>query len=464
MNDFQGDILNRSLERRPWVAAWGRRSPRILATLFAVIVDFSALLTASLLGAFLKFGSGNHAMLLEFLPFVVTMYYSAAIIGGAYSIESFYNLKVFISRSIYSMFFGLMFIALAFFSLKIGVLYSRGFLALTIFFSIVMIGLFRRFSWTQVTRILGQNAWAELVISDGIEHPPVSGAAFLDAAAAGLLPDPTDLDCVKRFAELASNFDRIIVHCGPDRRKAWTVMLKCLAVRGEIRISELDTIRPLTIVSRSGQISAVVSEHPLEWHQAVAKRAFDLIVTIALSPLFLPMILITAIAIKLDSRGPVFFKQQRIGIGNRSFMMLKFRSMRIESQDNKAARLTERNDARVTRVGAFIRTTSIDELPQFLNVLLGDMSIVGPRPHAPMALAGDKLYWEVDQKYWHRHVAKPGITGLAQVRGFRGNTFDESDLQNRLDADLEYVVGWSLLQDIEIVLATLWVLKHDRAF
>jgi polysaccharide biosynthesis protein PslA len=289
MNDFQGDILNRSLERRPWVAAWGRRGPRILATLFAVIVDFSALLTASLLGAFLKFGSGNHAMLLEFLPFVVTMYYSAAIIGGAYSIESFYNLKVFISRSIYSMFFGLMFIALAFFSLKIGVLYSRGFLALTIFFSIVMIGLFRRFSWTQVTRILGQNAWA------------VSGAAFLDAAAAGLLPDPTDLDCVKRFAELASSFDRIIVHCGPDRRKAWTVMLKCLAVRGEIRISELDTIRPLTIVSRSGQISAVVSEHPLEWHQAVAKRAFDLIVTIALSPLLLPMILITAIAIKLDS-------------------------------------------------------------------------------------------------------------------------------------------------------------------
>jgi lipopolysaccharide/colanic/teichoic acid biosynthesis glycosyltransferase len=138
--------------------------------------------------------------------------------------------------------------------------------------------------------------------------------------------------------------------------------------------------------------------------------------------------------------------------------------MRHAQADVEAKALTLRNDVRLTRIGAFIRRTSLDELPQLFNVLLGDMSLVGPRPHAPAALAGEKFYWEVDQKYWHRHIAKPGITGLAQVRGFRGNTFEEADLQSRLDSDLEYVAHWSLARDVEILLATLRVLVHDKAF
>ena len=123
-----------------------------------------------------------------------------------------------------------------------------------------------------------------------------------------------------------------------------------------------------------------------------------------------------------------------------------------------------RGDQRVTRVGNFIRRTSLDELPQLFNVLRGEMSIVGPRPHALGSQAGDKLFWEVDDRYWERHALKPGLTGLAQIRGFRGATDREEDLAGRLESDLEYRDGWSLQRDIGIIFGTIRVLVHDRAF
>ena len=138
--------------------------------------------------------------------------------------------------------------------------------------------------------------------------------------------------------------------------------------------------------------------------------------------------------------------------------------MDVGQQDDKASKLTERNDPRVTRFGAFIRKTSIDELPQIINVLIGDMSLVGPRPHAPLAKAGSLLYWEVDEAYWERHVVKPGITGLAQIRGFRGNTFVEDNLRDRLQADLEYVAEWSLILDAKILVTTLMMPFSRNAF
>jgi lipopolysaccharide/colanic/teichoic acid biosynthesis glycosyltransferase len=138
--------------------------------------------------------------------------------------------------------------------------------------------------------------------------------------------------------------------------------------------------------------------------------------------------------------------------------------MRTEASDHKAATLTRRDDDRVTRVGAFLRKTSIDELPQLFNVLNGDMSVVGPRPHAAAAKAGDSLYWEVDARYWERHCIKPGMTGLAQVRGHRGATDHHQDLIDRLQSDLEYVSDWSIWRDLRIIVATLGVLVHHKAY
>jgi lipopolysaccharide/colanic/teichoic acid biosynthesis glycosyltransferase len=180
--------------------------------------------------------------------------------------------------------------------------------------------------------------------------------------------------------------------------------------------------------------------------------------------LFAPLMLAIAIAIKLDSEGPALFRQKRLGHANRSFKLLKFRTMRVMSCDTEGGISTARDDGRITRLGRFLRRSSLDELPQLLNVLSGSMSLVGPRPHALGSRAGDVLFWHVDQRYWHRHAMKPGMTGLAQIRGFRGATETRKQLLERLNSDLEYVENWSMLRDFSIMLQTLRVLVHENAF
>jgi lipopolysaccharide/colanic/teichoic acid biosynthesis glycosyltransferase len=177
-----------------------------------------------------------------------------------------------------------------------------------------------------------------------------------------------------------------------------------------------------------------------------------------------PLLILTALAVRFNSPGPILFKQVRIGRGNQMFRMYKFRSMYVRELDGAGHRSTSRDDDRVTPVGRFIRRTSVDELPQLINVLKGDMSIVGPRPHALGSRAADKLFWEVDQRYWGRHATKPGLTGLAQIRGYRGATLVEDDLKNRLLADLEYLENWSIWRDIKIIFLTVRVILHRNAY
>jgi lipopolysaccharide/colanic/teichoic acid biosynthesis glycosyltransferase len=208
----------------------------------------------------------------------------------------------------------------------------------------------------------------------------------------------------------------------------------------------------------------VVSRGHLGMRSRVTKRAFDLAVSLFALLLLSPLLLACALAIKLDDQGPVFFRQRRMGRGNQFFDIYKFRTMRADRSDVAGNRSAAKDDDRITRVGRFMRKTSLDELPQLINVVLGEMSIVGPRPHALGSQAGEKMFWQVDRKYWQRHCLRPGITGLAQVRGFRGATDTERDLINRLRADLEYLNNWSLWGDIRIMFGTLKVLVHDRAF
>ena len=194
------------------------------------------------------------------------------------------------------------------------------------------------------------------------------------------------------------------------------------------------------------------------------KRGLDLIVASVALIFLSPLLLLVAFAIKMDSSGPVLFRQVRVGQGNRQFRIFKFRSMRVESNDAKGDRSTGREDDRVTRVGRLIRRTSIDGLPQLFNVLRGEMSMVGPRPHALGSLAGDALFWRVSNHYWLRHALKPGITGLAQIRGFRGATDKKEDLEKRLRCDLEYLSNWSIGLDVMILVKTLPVVIHKNAF
>jgi len=195
------------------------------------------------------------------------------------------------------------------------------------------------------------------------------------------------------------------------------------------------------------------------------KRLEDLLGgAIALLAFGLPMGLI-ALAIKLDSPGPTLFRQRRIGLHNRDFQMLKFRTMHHCHAEPESCTQATRNDPRLTRLGAFLRRTSLDELPQIFNVLRGEMSLVGPRPHAPGTRAGGRLFEEVVHDYAGRHVMKPGITGLAQVRGLRGETRTEDALVQRVESDFEYIRRWSLGLDLLILLRTaICVLRMRNAY
>jgi lipopolysaccharide/colanic/teichoic acid biosynthesis glycosyltransferase len=178
----------------------------------------------------------------------------------------------------------------------------------------------------------------------------------------------------------------------------------------------------------------------------------------------LPLMLATALAIKLDSPGPVLFRQRRLGFNNELIEVFKFRSLRHDQADHCADRLVTADDLRVTRIGRFIRRTSLDELPQLINVARGELSLVGPRPHALNAKAEHRLYEEAVDGYFARHRVKPGITGWAQINGWRGVTDTQEKIQRRIEHDLYYIENWSLLFDIYILLRTPFaLLKAENA-
>lgn len=179
------------------------------------------------------------------------------------------------------------------------------------------------------------------------------------------------------------------------------------------------------------------------------KRAFDIVFSLFVIVFLLSWLIpILAVLIKLESKGPVFFKQGRPGLDEQEFFCYKFRSMQVNGHTEKEA---SKNDPRVTKIGKFMRKTSVDELPQFFNVLLGDMSVVGPRPHL---WSQNKAYASKIKKYMVRHYVKPGITGLAQVKGFRGEIETEEDMINRIKLDVFYIENWSMIMDLKIILQT----------
>jgi Undecaprenyl-phosphate glucose phosphotransferase len=206
-----------------------------------------------------------------------------------------------------------------------------------------------------------------------------------------------------------------------------------------------------------------VSDRPIADWAVVNKWLFDKIVGSLLLVLLSPLMLLTALAVKLDSRGPTFFKQKRYGFNNDVIEVWKFRSMYHEQADPLATRLVTRNDPRVTRVGRFIRKTSLDELPQLINVVFkGNLSLVGPRPHAVNAGTHDRRYDDIIDGYFARHRVKPGITGWAQIRGWRGETDTVEKIQRRVEHDLYYIENWSVIFDLYILMMTPFALTQTE--
>ncbi|EYC51958.1 UDP-phosphate glucose phosphotransferase [Hylemonella gracilis str. Niagara R] len=211
-----------------------------------------------------------------------------------------------------------------------------------------------------------------------------------------------------------------------------------------------DTVCGMTVIS--------VCETPFTGFHGFVKRSSDILFASLILLLILPLLAAIAIAIKWNSPGPVIFRQRRYGLDGEEIVVYKFRSMTV-TEDGGTIAQARKNDPRITRTGAFLRKTSLDELPQFINVLQGRMSIVGPRPHA---VAHNELYRKLIKGYMVRHKVKPGITGWAQINGYRGETDTLEKMQGRVDFDLDYLRNWSLLLDVLIILKTVRLVLQDQ--
>ncbi len=271
---------------------------------------------------------------------------------------------------------------------------------------------------------------------------------------------------IKQHYPILGNYNELT---NAARSGKWDQIYLALPIESKKRIANLlvrltDTATPIRILPdyftsnllKSKYLEIVntpilaVYDSPFSEHNALIKRAEDIIFGTVILALISPLMLLIALGVKLTSRGPVFFKQHRYGLKGEAIKVWKFRTMTVCENDGRIRQATK-NDHRVTRFGAFLRKTSLDELPQFLNVLIGNMSIVGPRPHA---VIHNEEYRELIPGYMLRHMVKPGITGWAQINGWRGETDNLYKMRKRLEFDLEYMREWSLWLDIKIILYT----------
>jgi undecaprenyl-phosphate galactose phosphotransferase/putative colanic acid biosynthesis UDP-glucose lipid carrier transferase len=248
----------------------------------------------------------------------------------------------------------------------------------------------------------------------------------------------------------------------PDRIKLVRDHLKTLAVSARLLPDiQVRTLTNYVSSARQRIVSLEIQRAPLNTTEQAVKRVMDLTIGIFALILFMPIMALTALAIKLDGPGPVFFLQNRRGFGGRQFLMIKFRTMTVQENGSTIIQAT-RGDPRVTKIGKLLRAASIDELPQLINVIRGEMSLVGPRPHA---LAHDNYFENLLQDYAFRHHVKPGMTGWAQVNGLRGATPLVEQIARRVEMDLWYINNWSLWFDIQILMKTFFeVMRRRNAF
>lgn len=381
-------------------------------------------------------------------------------------------------------------LAVGIFFFKAGDLFSRVWLAswyaggaaLLVAYRLALRALVMR--WTDQGRlrrrtvIVGGGKDAETLIEQ------IRSSASNDIALLGLFDDRIDErspDSVAGYPKLGKVADLIEF----ARRTAVDLVIVSMPLSAEKRV--LDMLTQLWVLPVDIRLSAHMSklkftnkaysyvgdiavfdmaDRPISDWNLVFKWVFDKLVAVSALVLLSPVMVAAAIAIKLETKGPVFFMQNRHGFNNEQIRIYKFRSMRTDMLDHNAVKQVTRDDPRVTKVGKFIRKTSIDELPQLFNVLKGELSIVGPRPHALQAKADNKLYYEAVEGYFARHRVKPGMTGWAQINGWRGETDTIDKIMQRVNHDLYYIEHWSILLDLYIVLMTpvSLVSKNENAY
>lgn len=379
----------------------------------------------------------------------------------------------------------LVLVTLAFFALKIGHEYSRGWIfgwwaaGMSTMASARMVAarlrgrLMERGHLKQKVAVIGASQEARPIIESLSRCPEIHVASIYDDR---VRRSPLELHGVPvrgRVSDFLAapecfDIDRVIITLPLTASKRIAEIVRLLhplplsvdlgldARCGELRLHQ---------GRRTGDLFTIeIHECPLPDVRQLIKSCEDKVIAALLLLVSAPLFAVIAVAIKVDSSGPIFFRQKRYGCANRIFDVLKFRTMYASACDELGDRLTTRGDARVTRIGRILRECSLDELPQLINVLRGEMSIVGPRPHPVRAKAANLLYAEAVGNYGLRQRVRPGITGWAQVHGWRGETTTVEQIRRRVEFDLEYIEKWSLSLDLRIIAMTLFtVLRRNNA-
>ncbi len=372
----------------------------LVADLLCILAGFYAA------GAAYQGGLPARFMMLE-AQLLLPVYATIALYQSAYSIKALSELRFAIERALMALMVASALLIFVTFYTKSAASFSRATFTLGLIFSGAAMSLFRLILIRFARRTWGPSVINVLLINDGGPSVTLRNCLQIDAAQHDLVADTADPHRIDRLGRYLQNMDRVVVSCPMEHRPAWSAVLRAAGVRGEVVSGSLQTLAPLGMEIDGECISLIVSTGPLGMRARAMKRLFDLAAAGTALAVLSPVMLLAAIAIMLEDRGPVFFIQRRLGRGNRFFDMLKFRSMKVAQADADGGRSASRDDDRITAVGRFLRRTSLDELPQLINVLLGDMSLVGPRPHALGSQAGDKLFWEVDARYWNRHALRP---------------------------------------------------------
>jgi Undecaprenyl-phosphate glucose phosphotransferase len=451
------------------------------------MADFVAIILAGLSGYILRFGPGAAIK----PPDHVSIYFVALVtVGSIQMARGYQSRKLFsLSTQMEALINGVA--ATLFLILIYGFLsgklreFSRIWLSLSFVIGFVLLltnrkiiayALRKASQRGQITEsivIVGANERAEKIITS-IHAMPNANIAVLgvfddrfmrpmsELMQASLLGTTGDmLDYIRRH-----RVDRVVVALPwntSDRTNALLSRLGTVPVRIDLVPSDMIWHYPNIDMERIGGVPVLtIVNSRVERQMGMIKRVEDIVISSIALLLLWPVLLIAAIAVKLGSKGPAIFKQRRHGFNNQVFEVYKFRSMRMQDDDGKGVKQATRHDARITRVGSFLRRSSIDELPQLFNVLKGDMSIVGPRPHA---VQHNDEFGAIISQYFARHNVKPGITGWAQVKGLRGETDTIEKMHKRVDADLYYIEHWSLLLDLKVILMTaMTVWFHDAAY
>lgn len=437
-------------------------------TVGAAVADLLVIFVAAVIGAAIRQGDLSSNNWIQTIGVLSPTYMLAAMAFGAYRMRRLSSLSRSFPIALAALGIAGAFGFCAAFALQVGAQFSRLETAYMLVAAVLLLFLTRAVGGTLVRALFRPVVEPTVVVlADGAETRGLFRdvlTQYVDIRAAALTPSLGDPVFFDRLAGLVRDADRVVISLADaEERREWAEVMRLGGFDAEI-VADLGDVQPIALSDWRGHPTLVVSRGPLKLGERIAKRLLDLAVTLALLPILGPVIAAFAILVKLDSPGPSFFVQERVGRNNRTYRCYKLRTMRDDLADPAGGVSASRVDQRVTRLGRFMRRTSIDELPQLLNVLAGDMSLVGPRPHALGSRAEGALFWEAVPRYWSRHSMKPGVTGLAQVRGLRGATHLRSDIERRVASDLEYINNWSLWLDIQILVRTAVVLFHRNAY